>query len=232
MKNRKLLRLALVFCFLPVISQAAVTEQQLIAKTTRASQVLTSVLKIEDKSIPVSLLDRAVCIAVIPDVIKVGFIFGARYGQGLVSCRVGQNWSEPSFLKILGGTWGLQIGITSIDTILVFVNQNAVDRLSVDNFTLGGEASVAAGPVGRNAQAETDYQLKSEIYSYSQSRGVFAGLTVGGAVLAIDHEANNLMYNNKAVVKNLLTSDGSKAPTPLRNYVSVLETNLEPVPKK
>lgn len=232
MKNRKLLRLALILCFLPVISHAAVTEQKLIEKATRASQVLTSVLKIEDKSIPLSLLDRAVCIAVIPDVIRIGFIFGARYGQGLVSCRVEQGWSEPSYMKILGGTWGLQVGVTSIDTILVFVNKNAVDRLSVNNFTLGGEASVAIGPIGRNAQAETDYELKSEIYSYSQSQGVFAGLTIGGASISIDQEANTLMYNNKVVVRNLLTNDGSKAPTALRNYVSVLETALQPATKK
>lgn len=224
MKNRKYFRVLLIALLLPLAGQAA-SEQYLTEKATRASQVLHEVLQIQDNAIPLDLLDRAVCIAVLPDVIRGGFVFGARIGRGLVSCRVDNTWSQPSFVQILGGNWGLQIGITAVDMVLVFVNKNAVDRLSVNNFTLGGEVSVAVGPVGREAKAETDYQLKSEVYSYSRSRGLFAGLTIGGASMMVDHEANSVMYKNKALARQLLTSHGSYAPRALRTYVNALDSN-------
>ncbi len=222
--KKRLLVLAIA-ALIPISVFAATTENGLMEKSVRAAQVLDEVMKIQDNSIPQDLLDRAVCIAVLPDVIRGGFVWGARLGQGLVSCRVKNGWSQPSFLRIAGGNWGLQIGISSVDMVLVFVNPNAVARLSVNNFTLGGDASVAIGPIGREAKANTDYQLKSEVYSYSRARGLFAGLTIEGAALAIDHNANAIMYNNKAVPRQLLTTDGSYAPSSLRTYVRALDAN-------
>jgi lipid-binding SYLF domain-containing protein len=223
MKNRLLILLcAAVF---PFSGYAATTEAGLSQKAERAAQVLDEVIRISDNTIPLSLLERAVCIAVLPDVIRGGFIFGARVGQGLVSCRTENGWSQPSFVRIVGGNWGLQIGIASIDMVLVFVNQNALDRLSVNNFTLGGDATIAVGPVGREAKANTDYQLKSEVYSYSRTRGLFGGLTIEGASLSIDHESNAKMYNAKTTPRSLLTSNGSYAPASLRSYVRSLDAN-------
>lgn len=223
--KKSLLALAIA-ALIPVTGAAATSENGLMEKSVRAAQVLDEVMKIQDKAIPLDLLDRAVCIAVLPDVIRGGFVFGARIGQGLVSCRVENGWSQPSFVRIAGGNWGLQIGISAVDMILVFVNPNAVDRLSVNNFTLGGDVSVAVGPVGREAKANTDYQLKSEVYSYSRARGLFAGLTIEGAALAIDRNANATMYNTKASARQLLTTDGSYAPSSLRTYVRSLDANV------
>lgn len=225
MKNKKHFRLLMVALLFPFAGFTAQSEQALADKAVRASQVLHEVLQIQDNSIPTSLLDRAVCIAVLPDVLRAGFVFGARIGQGLVSCRVGNSWSQPSFVKIVGGNWGLQIGVSAVDMVLVFVNPNAVDRLSVNNFTLGGEVSVAVGPIGRGAQIDTDYQLKSEVYTYSRSRGLFGGLTIGGASMQIDHDANATMYQNKSAARTLLTTDGTYAPRNLQTYISALEAN-------
>lgn len=223
MRHNKYLRLLLVTFLFPIIGQAAATKQELLEKTVRASQVLEEVLNISHDSIPLSLLDRAVCIAVLPDVLRGGFVFGARIGQGLVSCRVGNSWSQPSFVRVVGGNWGLQLGVASVDMVLVFINTNAVERLSENNFTLGGEISVAVGPIGRGAQAETDYQLKSEVYTYSRSRGLFGGLTIGGATFQVDHEANAVMYKNKSTPSMLLNASGNYAPRELRPFVSALE---------
>ncbi|MBL7543306.1 MAG: lipid-binding SYLF domain-containing protein [Bdellovibrionaceae bacterium] len=223
MKNRLLILICAAA--IPFSGYAATTEAGLAAKAERAAQVLDEVTKISDNTIPLSLLERAVCIAVLPDVIRGGFVFGARIGQGVVSCRVANGWSQPSYVRIVGGNWGLQIGIASIDMVLVFVNQNALERLSVNNFTLGGDATIAVGPIGREAKANTDYQLKSEVYSYSRSRGLFGGLTIEGASLSIDHDSNAKMYDNKSTPRSLLTTDGSYAPSSLRTYVRSLDAN-------
>lgn len=222
MKNRFVTLIAAML--LPLASFSA-TEAQLANKATRSAQVLEEVSHIADNAIPLDLLEKATCIAVLPDVIRGGFVFGARIGSGLVSCRLANGWSQPSFVRVVGGTWGLQIGIASVDMVLVFVNPNAIDRLSVNNFTLGGDASIAVGPVGREAKAGTDYQLKSEVYSYSRSRGLFGGLTVEGASFSIDTDANAMMYNNKSTARQLLSSEGSHAPEALRTYVRALDSN-------
>ena len=215
------LSLTLLF---PLIGSSA-SISSLREKSLRASQVLDEVVKISDNSIPKSLLEKAVCIATIPDVIRGGFVFGARVGSGLVSCRTNGGWSQPSYLKVAGGSWGLQIGIASVDMVLVFVSKNAVDRLSVSNFTLGGDISVAAGSLGRDAQAGTDYQLRSEVYSYSRSRGLFGGLVVEGASMMVDNESNMKMYSPDPTALDLLTSSGQTAPEETRSYVNSLNRN-------
>lgn len=209
---------------LPLVSSSA-TISALTNKSIRASQVLDEVVKISDNTIPKSLLDRAVCIATIPDVIRGGFIFGAKVGTGLVSCRTQQGWSQPSYLKIAGGSWGLQFGIASVDLVLIFISKNAVDRLSVNNFTLGGDISIAAGPVGRDAQAGTDYQLTSEVYSYSRARGFFGGLVIEGASIMVDTNSNVKIYSSETTAMDLLTSSGQHTPAGIKSYVNTLNRN-------
>jgi lipid-binding SYLF domain-containing protein len=213
-----ILTLSLLF---PLAGSTA-TIDKLRDKSLRSSQVLNEVVRISDNSIPLSLLEKSVCIATFPDVIRGGFVFGARYGSGVVSCRTPGGWSQPSYLKIAGGSWGLQIGLASVDTVLVFVNKNALDRLSVNNFTLGGDVSVAAGPIGRDIQVGTDYQLTSEVYSYSRSRGLFGGLILEGASIMVDTEANTKMYSVEQTASEILATDGRHTPKSINSYVNTL----------
>lgn len=198
--------------------------QSLTNKSAVSASVLQQVMQIPDRSIPRDLLHRATCIATIPNVIRVGLVFGARYGKGLVSCRVANGlWSNPSYITLAGGSWGAQIGITSIDLVLVFVSPNAADRFTRSNFTVGADASVAAGPIGRDAQAGTDYQLNSEIYSYSRSRGLFAGLVIEGSKIKADTSANAMVYGSNMSVSNLLYSRAMRTPTAVSAYVHELQ---------
>ncbi len=167
-----------------------------IARVREAAQVLEEIRAIPETSIPPSLLANAQAIAIIPGVVKAGFIVGGRYGEGVLlrrDPRTGR-WGNPVFLTLAGGSFGFQIGASSSDVILVFKNRRGLDSLVKGKFTLGADASVAAGPVGRQAEAATDAELKAEIYSYSRSRGLFAGVALDGSVLNIDHEATARFY--------------------------------------
>lgn len=184
--------------------------------------VLDEVMGTPESSIPEWLLEEAHCLAVIPGVVKVGFVFGGRHGRGLVSCRIDSGWSRPSFVSITGGSFGLQIGAQATDFVLVFANRKAAERLTENKFTLGGDASVAAGPVGRTASAGTDVKLQTEIYSYSRSRGLFAGLSLEGSSLATDDNANREVYGGRIEPEDLLFSSGD-VPVGVAPFVNSLE---------
>ena len=160
-----------------------------------ASRVLGEILRIPDDSIPSNLLQDAQAIAVIPNVMKASFVVGGRRGRGLIAIRGSDGtWSHPSFMTLTGGSFGFQAGVQSADVILVFRSKRGVDSIVNGKFTLGADASVAAGPVGRSAQASTDEQLKAEIYSYSRARGLFAGVSLDGTRLGIDNKSNQATY--------------------------------------
>jgi len=194
-------------------------------RAEEAGIVLDEVMGTPEASIPEWLLNEAHCVAVIPSVVKVGFVFGGRHGRGLVSCRVGGKWSRPSFVRITGGSFGLQIGAQATDFILVFSNRKAAERLTEDKFTLGGDASIAAGPVGRTASAGTDIKLQTEIYSYSRSRGLFAGLSLEGASLGTDEDANWDVYGGRVEPEDLLFSSGD-IPRDVAGFVEALERHV------
>jgi lipid-binding SYLF domain-containing protein len=157
---------------------------------------------------PRSLLKHAKCIATFPNVGKLAFVFGGAYGQGLVSCRVTNGgWSKPAFLTIADASFGLQAGIESLDLVLVFVNPNAVGTVASDNLHLGVSVTVAAGPLGRDARLGTDYTLKSEVYSYSRTRGLFAGVSLAGAIVDVDELANTKIYGRSMAASPLLRMD-------------------------
>ena len=164
----------------------------------KASDVFTEIMNVPEKAIPQSLLDKAEAIAVFPGVIKAGFIVGGRGGHGVISCRVKNGWSAPAFFDLGGGSFGLQIGASSTDFVLLFMNESALGGLLKDKFEIGGESSAAAGPVGRSASATTDAQLKAQILSYSRSRGLFAGLEIKGVVISADNDDNIAVYGRKA----------------------------------
>lgn len=170
------------------------------SKIDSSIEVVKSIVSIPETGIPPALLRNASGIAIIPGVIKAGFIIGGRYGTGVLMVKKKDGgWSDPSFITLAGGSIGWQIGVESIDIILVFKNERSIDKIVTGKFTLGADASIAAGPVGREASAATDAELKSEIYSYSRSRGIFAGLALAGAVLSIDDEENEGFYGRQGI---------------------------------
>ena len=217
-----------VLC-VPFISYNAQADSvgKLADKANNAAVVLQEVTNMKDHEIPVSLLNKATCVATFPQVVRAGFIFGARYGKGLVSCRMGDGWSNPSFVELAGGSWGLQAGIEAVDLVLVFVRPNAVEKFYQTNFTLGVNATIAIGPVGRDAQAGTDYQLNSEIYSYSRTRGLYAGLTLDGTILSVDHSANATIYGAEMKASSILTAKTYLTPETVWPYVNTL-SNIVP----
>lgn len=164
----------------------------------KAAQVFTQIMNVPDRALPKKLLDKAEAIAVFPGVIKAGFIVGGRAGDGVISRRVKGGWSAPAFFNLAGGSVGLQIGASKTDFVLLFMNKEALDGLLKDKFEIGGEGSVAAGPVGRSASASTDVLLKAGIISYSRSKGLFAGLEIKGVVISPDNDDNLAVYGIKA----------------------------------
>ena len=178
-----------------------------------AASAFKEVMGIPDKSIPQELLTRAECIIVVPDLKKGAFIFGAKYGKGFASCRhkSGAGWSAPGAIRVEGGSFGLQIGGTETDVFMLVMNAKGMDRLLTTKFTLGGDASAAAGPVGRSTQAETDAAMTAEILTWSRARGLFAGVSLSGATLREDADWNEEMYGKKLTNREIVTS-GVAAP--------------------
>ena len=167
-----------------------------VNRTHKAAQVFREIMNTPDQGIPHDLLDSAKCIAIIPGDVKFAFIFGGSYGRGLATCRTRHGWSAPMFVAIDGGSVGYQIGGSSTDLVMLFMNDHALQSLMSDKFKLGADASVAAGPVGRNAAAGTDLKLSAEILSYSRTKGVFAGVSLDGAVMQADKSGDKAMYGN------------------------------------
>lgn len=198
------------------------------AKETRrlraCGEVLDEAVAIKEQ-IPRDLLAKAECVAVIPGVKKAAFGFGARFGYGAVSCRSGGGsgpWGPPSMLSLKGGSFGLQIGGQEVDLVLLIMNPKGVEYLLRSKFALGADASIAAGPVGRTAAAATDAQMRAEILSYSKSRGVFAGLSLEGAVLKPDSQANYGVYGREVSPRELLLDSGQEIPKAARPFVETL----------
>ena len=165
-----------------------------VARTEKAALVFRQIMDTPDKGIPHDLLEKAKCIAIIPGDKNFAFIFGASYGRGVAACRTATGWSAPLFVAIDGGSVGYQIGGSSTDLVLLFMNDHALKSLLGDKFKLGADASVAAGPVGRNATAATDLRLNAEILSYSRTKGLFAGVSLDGAVVQADRSGDRSMY--------------------------------------
>lgn len=176
-----------------------------------AATVLKQIMATPDKGIPQEVLDHAKCIAVIPHMVKGGFVFGAEGGRGVATCRTANGWSAPGFFSVEGGSWGLQIGVEGIDVVMIFQNQKGMDHLLNSKFKVGGDASAAAGPVGRSASAATDWKMNTEILTYSRAKGAFAGLTLSGAVVHPDNDAMKAVYGPNVTEREALTG---KVPPP------------------
>ncbi len=212
----------LIFAFLlPLMPSSAsgATVQSDRARIESATAVLQDIMSIRDNSIPEEMLKNAYGIAIFPGVLKAAFIVGARYGQGIFVARnADRSWSNPSFLNLVGGNFGFQAGAESTDLILVFMTENSVKALGNGDLTLGATVAVAAGPVGRSAQASTDVKLKAEIYSYSKTRGLFAGVALDGTVVQVDTGANYAFYG----VSDPLAMAAVRVPAAARRFSCVV----------
>ena len=182
-----------------------------VDRMQKSVDVLHAIMSTPDKGIPEEVLSGAKCILVVPDLIKGGFIFGGKHGRGVASCRTSNGWSAPAFVSVGGGSWGLQIGIEGVDLVMLVMNDQGFQHLLSSKFELTGEGSVAAGPVGRHASAGTDWKMNTEMLTYSRSKGVFAGLTLEGAVVQQDNDSTHAIYGRHMMFSNILSG---KASTP------------------
>lgn len=199
-------------------------------RVVSAAVVLKEIAGIPEKGIPTDLLNKCVCVAVIPSMKKGGFIFGANYGKGVMSCRTNNGdgpWSAPSMLLLEGGSFGLQIGVQSVDLVLVIMNLSGLESLLDSKFTLGGDASVAAGPVGRTASAETDAWMSAKILAYSRARGLFGGLVIKGGAVRPDKNANHVLYGKDIQPKAVLLKSIENIPKDGKIFVDEL-TRISP----
>ena len=210
---------------------AATREEKRVAD---AADVLDQLLRIPEKSIPPSLLARAYAVAVVPDVIKAGFVVGGRRGKGVIVVRQGDDsWSNPAFISLTGGSFGWQAGVESTDVILVFKTRKGVTNIENGKLTLGADASISAGPVGRNAAIATDVQFEAEIMSYSRSRGLFAGVALEGSGITMDRKANTAFYGSSSMSPNkIFSSSPNIAPDIANTFVQILTAQTRRLPTR
>jgi lipid-binding SYLF domain-containing protein len=169
-----------------------------------AAQVLDEVMGIKDKAIPDKVMSDAECVAVIPSMVKIAIGFGGSHGKGVATCRTANGWSAPAPLTITGGSWGLQIGGQAVDLIMLIMNQKGMDALLSSKFKVGADASAAAGPVGRDAAADTDWKMKAQVLTYSRARGVFAGINLNGAKISQDRDETHVLYGKMVPFATIL----------------------------
>ena len=172
-----------------------------------AGHVLSEIMAAPDKGIPEEVLEHARCVAVVPHLLKGGFVFGAENGRGVATCRTANGWSAPAFFAITGGSWGLQIGVEGVDLVMIIQNEEGMKHLINSNFELGGDASAAAGPVGRHASADTDWKLNTEVLTYSRAKGLFAGLTLTGAAIRRDDDSTEATYGHDVSTRHILNGE-------------------------
>ena len=186
------------------IGWAASDREASIDRLDHAGSVMREIMAAPDSGIPEEVLEHAKCVAVVPHMIKGGFVFGAQGGRGVATCRTASGWSAPAFFAITGGSWGLQIGIEGVDLVMIIHNDKGMQRLLSSKFQLGADASAAAGPVGRHASANTDWKMETEILTYSRAKGAFAGLTLTGAAIRRDDDSTDAIYGANVSTKAIL----------------------------
>jgi SH3 domain-containing YSC84-like protein 1 len=202
-----------VFAILGLVTfgWAGTAREDATNRLDNATNVVHEIMSTPDSGIPEEVLEHAKCIAVVPHMVKGGFIFGGKHGKGVATCRTADGWSAPAFITISGGSWGLQIGIEGVDLVMIIQNEKGMQKLLDSNFKIGADASAAAGPVGRHASAGTDWKLDTEILTYSRAKGAFAGLTLEGASIRQDSDSRHAIYGRKVTTRALLLG---KVPAP------------------
>jgi lipid-binding SYLF domain-containing protein len=214
MRKKSFLVSGAIFALLVGMSFAAdddSKDQSEIAKRIDASaKVLDEIMGVPDKAIPDKIMEGAKCIAVVPSMVKVAFVFGGNHGKGVATCRTSSGWSAPAPITVTGGSWGLQLGGQAVDLIMVVTNDQGMQHLLSSKFKIGADASAAAGPVGRDTTADTDWKMKTEMLTYSRARGVFAGIDLNGSAVAQDKDDTRLLYGKMVPFSTIL--GGKVAP--------------------
>jgi SH3 domain-containing YSC84-like protein 1 len=205
-----------VMCFVATLSLgtlcwAASAREDATDRLDNATQVMHEIMGMPDKGIPEEVLGHAKCVAVVPHMVKGGFVVGGKGGKGVATCRTAKGWSAPAFITISGGNWGLQIGVEAVDLVMIIQNEKGMQKLLESNFHLGADASAAAGPVGRHAEAGTNWKMDTEILTYSRAKGAFAGLTLEGASIRQDDDSRHAIYGPEVTTRALLLG---KVPAP------------------
>jgi lipid-binding SYLF domain-containing protein len=203
------------------IGWAETNREKSTDRLEKAGTVLREVMSAPDNGIPEEVLEHARCIAVVPNMMKGGFVFGAQNGRGVATCRTNKGWSAPAFFVIQGGSWGLQIGIESVDLVMIIQNEKGMQQLLASKFQVGGDASAAAGPVGRHASAETNWKMQTEILTYSRAKGAFAGLTVNGASVRRDDDSMKAVYGRNVTTRAVLLGQVA-APASADTFLSAI----------
>lgn len=203
-----------------------------------SATVLNEIMSAPDKGIPEEVLGSAKCIAVVPSLLKGGFIFGGAHGKGVATCRTADGWSAPAPFSITGGSFGLQIGVQGVDLVMLVMNDEGMQRLLASKFKLGADASAAAGPVGRHAEAATDWKMRAEVLTYSRARGLFAGVTINGASIRQDEDSTRELYGRLVPFKTILTgavatpAGGEPFVAAVRKITGGESASATPEPKK
>jgi len=202
-----------MFTFLVGVSWSADNKEQsdISKRIENSAKVLNEIMEVPDKAIPDKVMKDAKCLIVIPSMVKIAVGFGGNHGKGVATCRTTAGWSAPAPVTITGGSWGLQLGGQAVDLVMVVMNQSGMDHLLTSKFKLGAEASAAAGPVGRDAGADTDIKMRAEVLTYSRARGLFAGVDLSGAALTQDKDETRLLYGKFEPFTDIL--NGKVEPT-------------------
>src|ERR1035441_2551625 len=198
---------------LTTIGWAGTSREATADRLDHAGRVLHEIMAAPDNGIPEEVLDHAKCVAVVPHMLKGGFVFGGENGRGVATCRTEHGWSAPAFFAITGGSWGLQIGVEGVDLVMIIQNEKGMQQLLSSKFQLGADASAAAGPVGRHASANTDWKLETEILTYSRAKGAFAGLTLTGASIRRDDDSTDAVYGHDVSTRSILRGDIAVPPS-------------------
>ncbi|MFZ0307076.1 MAG: lipid-binding SYLF domain-containing protein [Candidatus Sulfotelmatobacter sp.] len=207
MKKFLLLTLIVSLCSFAFAGDDESKESKAADRVQAAADVLSDIQSAPDKGIPQEVLGSAECVAVVPSMLKGGFIVGAKYGRGLASCRTPKGWSAPAFFVVTGGSFGFQIGGQAVDLVMLIMNKNGMKHLLSSEFALGADASVAAGPVGRHAEGNTDWKMRAEVLTYSRARGLFAGVSLNGAQIKQDKDSTREFYGRMVPFRTSLVGE-------------------------
>jgi len=206
-KCMKKIMAAVALLSLTSIGWAATNREATVDRMDHAGRVLHEIMAAPYKGIPQEVLEHAKCVAVVPHLLKGGFVIGAENGRGVDTCRTADGWSAPAFFAITGGSWGLQIGVEGVDLVLIIQNDKGMQQLIGSGFELGADASAAAGPVGRHASADTNWKLETEVLTYSRAKGAFAGVTLNGASIRRDDDSTEAIYGHDVPTRRILQGD-------------------------
>jgi SH3 domain-containing YSC84-like protein 1 len=219
-------KISLLFLLLSLSSLSfAGGKQDSVARLSNAGVVLTEIMSAPDKGIPQEVIDHAACIAVVPNMVKAAFVFGGKHGRGVVTCRTATGWSAPAFISIGGGSWGLQIGAESVDLVMTIMNEQGTQHMLSNKFQVGGDATAAAGPVGRHASVGTDWKADSQILTYSRAKGLFAGISLTGAVVQQDDDSTKNIYHKMIGQRSILSGSVATPPSAASFMTAVHNTS-------